>query len=402
MLQRKITATAKFKVDPDLAIREYELPAGKNETRPVVDKSGLALKIKRDPKTGIVRKDYYFAKGGDIKEKLGDAHKLTFRQALAMVSKIKKRDYIPQEKVSKASLEAIFLAYVADNRANWKPTTLAKKEKLWKYLMPLAKKDIRKIKYEEFRAILAKLFDAEKYSLLRSLRIDMRAIVDFGMNYLNLETDPMGGRRLFGLFKAPKSGGFGYLDDEQDLRFLISYIQNYKHSQSVKNALIFGLCVALRAKNVRFFSIKNLKKDKNGEYYLEFAADEMKVSANGNETLGLPKKLGLWLESLGATDLYFPNSAGKAFSDAAFSKALENYAPVNARGKIVFHSFRKILTTFVRENPDSGLSFYEVERALSHKVKGISGVYDKSTAIKVTRKVFSWWLGYLESLGLKL
>lgn len=154
MLQRKITATAKFKVDPDLAIREYELPAGKNETRPVVDKSGLALKIKRDPKTGIVRKDYYFAKGGDIKEKLGDAHKLTFRQALAMVSKIKKRDYIPQEKVSKASLEAIFLAYVADNRANWKPTTLAKKEKLWKYLMPLAKKTFEKLNMRSFALFL--------------------------------------------------------------------------------------------------------------------------------------------------------------------------------------------------------------------------------------------------------
>ncbi len=87
--EQKLTSTPKFRIDPDLAIREYKLPAGKKETRPVVDKSGLALKIKLDPKTGIVRKDYYFAKGGDIKEKLGDAYKLTFRQALAMVAEVK-------------------------------------------------------------------------------------------------------------------------------------------------------------------------------------------------------------------------------------------------------------------------------------------------------------------------
>ncbi|WP_298947333.1 hypothetical protein [uncultured Campylobacter sp.] len=192
------------------------------------------------------------------------------------------------------------------------------------------------------------------------------------------------------------------MKDEQDLKFLISYIQNYRHSRSVKNALIFGLCTALRAKNVRFLSVKNLKKDNNGEYFLDFAADEMKISSNGDELLGFPRKLGFWLESLGAADLYFPTSTGKPFSDAAFSKGLENFAPLNPRGKIVFHSFRKILSTFVNQNVENGLNNYDVERALSHHVKGVSGVYDKSGAIGASRKVFTWWLSYLETLGLKL
>lgn len=400
--ERKLTSTPKFRIDPDLAIREYELPAGKKETRPVVDKSGLALKIKLDPKTGIVRKDYYFAKGGDIKEKLGDAYKLTFRQALAMVCEIKKRDYLPDEKISKNTLEAVFLDYMKTSCKGWKPATIAKKKKVYKYLSHLGKTDIRRIKFEQLRAICDNVYNDEKYSLLRALCVDIRAILDYALDTNVLKTDPLNGRRLLKIYKRPKSSGFGYLKDEQDLKFLISYIQNYKHSSSVKNALIFGLCTALRAKNVRFLNVGNLKKDKNGEYYLDFSADEMKISSNGDELLGLPRKLGLWLENLGATNLYFPTSTGKPFSDAAFSKALENYAPLNPRGKIVFHSFRKILSTFVNQNVENGLNNYDVERALSHKVKGVSGIYDKSDSLNASRKVFTWWFNYLETLGLKL
>lgn len=400
--ERKLTSTPKFRIDPDLAIREYELPAGKKETRPVVDKSGLALKIKLDPKTGIVRKDYYFAKGGDIKEKLGDAYTLTFRQALAMVCEIKKRDYLPDEKIPKNTLEAVFLAYMKVNCKAWKPTTIAKKKKIFKYLAPLGKSDIRRIKYEQLRSICDKVYNDEKYSLLRALCIDIRAIFDYALDSNILKTDPLNGRRLLKIYKCPKSSGFGYIKDEQDLKFLIAYVQNYKHSPSVKNALIFGLCTALRAKNVRFLNVGNLRKDKNGEYFLDFAANEMKISSNGDELLGLPRKLGLWLESLGATNLYFSTSTGKPFSDSTLSKGLENYTPLNPRGKVVFHSFRRILTTFARQNRDNGLDFYDVERALSHKVKGIPGVYDKSDGVNASRKVFSWWLSYLETLGLQL
>ena len=284
----------------------------------------------------------------------------------------------------------------------WKPTTIAKKKKIFKYLAPLGKSDIRRIKYEQLRSICDKVYNDEKYSLLRALCIDIRAIFDYALDSNILKTDPLNGRRLLKVYKCPKSSGFGYIKDEQDLKFLVAYVQNYKHSPSVRNALIFGLCTALRAKNVRFLNVTNLKKDNNGEYYLDFSAAEMKVEANGDELLGLPRKLGLWLENLGATNLYFPTSTGRPFSDAAFAKGLENFAPLNPRGKVVFHSFRKIISTFARQNRDNGLDFYDVERALSHKVKGIPGVYDKSDGVNASRKVFSWWLGYLENLGLKL
>lgn len=402
MLQRKITATAKFKVDPDLAIREYSLPSGSSERRFVVDKSGLWVKVLLDFDSGLIKKDYYFGQGGRIREKLGSVEKLTFRQALAMVAEVKKRDYLPDEKISKNTLEAVFLDYMKTSCKGWKPATIAKKKKVYKYLSHLGTTDIRRIKFEQLRAICDNVYNDEKYSLLRALCVDIRAILDYAIDTNVLKTDPLNGRRLLKIYKRPKSSGFGYLKDEQDLKFLVAYVQNYKHSPSVRNALIFGLCTALRAKNVRFLSVKNLKKDNNGEYYLDFAADEMKVSANGDEMLGLPRKLGLWLESLGATNLYFPNSAGKPFSDAAFSKGLENFAPLNPRGKIVFHSFRKIISTFANQNVENGLTSYDVERALSHRVKGVSGIYNKSDATSASRKVFSWWLSYLETLGLKL
>jgi len=91
----------------------------------------------------------------------------------------------------------------------------------------------------------------------------------------------------------------------------------------------------------------------------------------------------------------------KATHITHLSKALRAYSPLDAKGRIVFHSLRKVLSTFAYEC-DNDLTEYDIERTLSHKVRGVAKKYNKAKNIIATRKVISWWVDYLGSLGLKL
>ena len=129
----------------------------------------------------------------------------------------------------------------------------------------------------------------------------------------------------------------------------------------------------------------------------------MKIKANGDEYLGIPRAVGEWLQSLtkDSTKLYFPSIKGTRLSENTFSKALSGCAFKTAKGKIVFHSNRKNFSTLCNENmPQNGLNPWEVELALSHRIGGIAGIYNKASNTATTRKVFSWWVGFLEQNGL--
>ena len=98
---------------------------------------------------------------------------------------------------------------------------------------------------------------------------------------------------------------------------------SYPYQIGVKNALIFGLLTGLRSSNVRNLTHEHLKVDDDGEYYLLFLEDENKVKSNGDEYLGLPKKVGEWLESIKTkSSLFFVNTEGNVLREATLVKAL--------------------------------------------------------------------------------
>nr|WP_314380917.1 tyrosine-type recombinase/integrase [uncultured Campylobacter sp.] len=212
--------------------------------------------------------------------------------------------------------------------------------------------------------------------------------------------------QLKNLYKIPKSGGYSYISANADLRLLIKFIMNYPHQIGVKNALIFGLLTGLRSSNVRNLTHEHLKIGDDGEYYLLFPQDENKVKSNGDEHLGLPTEVGQWLQRLHAHNsscpLCFANTQGEVLSDMTLVKALKTYAPVIAKNRLVFHSFRKILETFAYEKiHENKLDPYSIERTLFHAQKEIQKIYNKATNIENTRRVLTWWLGYLKGLGFK-
>lgn len=174
----------------------------------------------------------------------------------------------------------------------------------------------------------------------------------------------------------------------------------YPHSPSVKYALTLGLITGLRSSNVRYLNISQLNID---ELRLFFPAKGNKI--HRDEYLGIPNELASWLLKIKPinSDIFFPSIRSEALSEATLSKALRNFIPIDAKEGLVFHSFRKILSTFCYENRHiSKLTPYDIEKALFHKSFGIVEVYNKAMNIQATREVISWWLGYLKDNGLSL
>ena len=399
----KLRDTAKFRVNPDEAIRDYRLEKDVKASRQALTPS-LWLNIRSIGKKGTThvkfRKDFYFASNGTLTKFLGTFPEISYQDALALAD-----EYLtvnPAAKVSKNSLASVFDKYLECFGAGWKPATILKKRKIYKKrLLPLASKTIASISVRELRNIADSIFSARKYSALQDFCELVHHIWYFARVREYLNKDIFDGIKLIDGYSLPESDGYGYIDDVTDLKILINYIQNYPNTESVRNALFFGLCSGLRAENIRNLSLRHLKKDENG-YYLAFGKDEMKVEANGAEYLGLPGCLAIWLKKLApAEGLIFPSNADTALSDATLSKALRAYSPLDAKGRIVFHSLRKVLSTFAYEC-DNDLTEYDIERTLSHKVRGVAKKYNKAKNIIATRKVISWWVDYLQGLGLKL
>ena len=187
-------------------------------------------------------------------------------------------------------------------------------------------KDIGKITKKEIMQILDPIYKNGKFALLKDLFYFIRSLFRFARdrgisdNLLFCDT------QLKNLYKIPKSGGYSYISENADLRLLIKYIMSYPHQIGVKNALIFGLLTGLRSSNVRNLTYEHLKIDDDGEYYLLFPQDENKVKSNGDEYLGLPKKVGEWLEGIKAkSSLFFANTEGNILSEATLVKALSQY-----------------------------------------------------------------------------
>jgi hypothetical protein len=415
-----IAKTPAFRVDPDKYIREYRLPCEKKTLRQTLTPDGLAVRFIKKPKKYV--REYYFVRGGTIVEKIGSCYSTTYKDALKKLQEIRARRLDPQNPQKlKITVQNVFDEYISDNNAALSPRTLKKKREIFGKLGNLKDLSIKALSVEvHLRPIVRLLYEQKKYAALRDFSsfISILAAYAKRRKYISVplfEPD----ETLLTDMKIPKSHGFPWIEERatDDLKTLALYVSRYPELESVRNALVFGFCTGLRAENVRFLTGENLKIDDNGEYYLHFADTEMKVEENGDEYIGLPHKLGEWLQDkidANCGGLAFPSRMGTPLSDGTLAKALHKCPIREIRPRtaehLVFHSFRKIITTQANHHmPANGLAVYEVERAMSHKIfatkakNSTEAAYNKSQSEHVTRKVLSWWLNYAENtLGLKI
>lgn len=415
-----ISKAPQFRVNPDAYIREYRLPLEKKTLRQTLTPDGLAVRFVKKPKKYI--REYYFVRGGTIVEKIGSCYSTTYKDALKKLQEIRARRLDPQNPQKlKITVQNVFDEYISDNNAALSPRTLKKKREIFGKLGNLKDLSIKALSVEaHLRPIVRLLYEQKKYAALRDFSsfISILAAYAKRRKYISVplfEPD----ETLLTDMALPKVQGFPWVEEHSldDLKTLALYVSKYPELESVRNALVFGFCTGLRAENVRFLTGENLKIDSAGEYYLHFTPEQMKIEENGDEFIGLPKKLGRWLqEKIDANcgGLAFPSRTGNALSDGTLPKALHKCPIKEIRPRtaqhLVFHSFRKIITTQANFGmPKNNLAVWEVERALSHKIlvtkaqNSTEAAYNKSQSEHVTRKVLSWWFNYAETvLGLKL
>lgn len=395
--------------NPDKLIRDFRFNVAEPKMQDQKLGANLTLRIElKQMADGSLkyRKLYYFNFKNKLTTLLGSVD-----EGMTLAEAIKASEEMAKDKIDTTNPDRLKtpIWQVFDLLSNfnlaWSDRTRAKKEKIFNArFRPIAKKAITELTKADILAICDEIYHEKKYAALTDFYELAAQITKFAFVRDLVKIDPLYGLRLTDLYKFPKSEGHATIKSDTDLKLLIRYINNYQGLTSVKNALKFGLLTALRAGNVRALTSKNIQADENGEFYLHFQASEMKVKRD--EYIGLPREVGKWLAKLALdsdSDIIFQSSKGTMLSDAVLSKALRSYTPLDSDVEIVFHSFRKIFSTFSYEKmQENQLTQYEIERTLSHSVGGVAAVYNKATNANSTRKALSWWYGYLNDKGLEL
>ena len=397
--------------NPDKVIRNFKfsddvLPP-KNYDERLGENLTLRVEFKRLANgTTHYRKAYYFVHNNKLMRVIGNANEMSFKEAIEASVALANENIDKVDKTKlKVTIREVFEQLERFNQA-WSPATAAKKEKIfYNRFAHIYKKGITESTKTDIIGVCDEIYREKKYAALSDFFELSCQLTKFAFVRDLVEKDVLYGLKLSDLYKISPTEGHPTIKSETDLRLLARYINNYQGRVDVKNALKLGFLTALRAGNVRSITSKNIQTDENGEFYLTFSANEMKIKKE--EHIGIPRPVGVWLLKL-ALDVepnspLFKNYKGAALSDAILSKSLKNYVPLDANVSLVFHSFRKIFSTFSHEKMQENLlSSYDIERTLCHVVSGISGTYNKSTNIQNTRRALSWWFEYLKSLGFQL
>ena len=363
-------------------------------------------------KNGHRREFYYYSEGGKHIKFLGNAEKIDYYSARRLCAEYAANPNPQKQKDKPLTLRDVFLALPEEKK--WSAATMKKKQHIFRTkfeAMGIADVPVTKLGHEDFQKIAQKIHKQNHYA----------AYLDFfklanTMNTWLVEEDkiekPLFKKSLKAKYEFDESDGYGYVANKNDLKKLIQHIMSLK-SRSVRNALILGLCTALRHANLREMTrlhvIFNEEEESRG-WEIRIPKHEMKVKKNGDFVLAIPQELAEWLQKVAQSQpdekYLFPNPEHGTYCEATFRKALRRYKADNPGNEKNFtpHSFRRTMTTIVRNKRTiNNIHFDDIDRVLAHKKKEKNREnYDMSDDIGTKRMVLEWWLSYLKQNGLEL
>ncbi len=127
----KLRYTAKSRVNPDEAIRDYRLEKDIKASRQALTPN-LWLNIRSIGKKGTThvkfRKDFYFASNGTLTKFLGTFPQISYQDALNIADEYLTANLTAN--ISKNSLAFVFAKYLERFGVGWKPATILKKRKI--------------------------------------------------------------------------------------------------------------------------------------------------------------------------------------------------------------------------------------------------------------------------------
>lgn len=329
-------------------------------------------------KNGHRREFYYYADGGKHLRLLGNAEKMDYYSARRACIEYGQNPNPKKVKDKPLTLRGVFLELIEEKK--WSPATLKKKQHIFRTkfeAMGIADTPITKLTHEDFQQIAKKIHEKNQYG----------AYLDFfklanTMNTWLVEEEkiekPLFKKSLKGKYEFDEPDGYGYVANKNDLKKLIQHIMGLK-SRSVRNALILGLCTALRHANLRHMTRQHIVYNDEEEargWEIRIPKSEMKVKKNGDFKLAIPAELAEWLikicESQPNEKYMFPNPEHGIYCEATFRKALRTFQPDNPGNEKNFtpHSFRRTMTTITRNKRTlNNIQYDDISRVLAHKKK---------------------------------
>lgn len=385
-----------FKHNPNFFLQAYTLDEYVDDKKEKLT-GNLYIRIKRSANGKRLFKNYYAKLSPNKWQIIGSVDDISYRDAITQCIAM-------EEAFRNENNEFIFKnAFEAFLKVNdtLKIATIDKKRKLFNHAQVIHNTDIRLIRWQAIQDIVIELRERKVYTSMSQFFSLMRDFFAWAFANNMVEKDITWGQKLK-YIKVYEKGQYAYIQGTDALKSLVEYIYSYPHQSNIRNALIFGLLSGLRSANIRNLHEKNIKIDENGEYYLAFAENETKLGKV--EYLGLPQEIGKWLSQQNHNIngyIFESRKTHLAPTSEALSKALKGFQHENIKGDraITTHSLRKALSTFCYENLNQNkLSEYEIETTLWHQQNKVAMSYNKSTNTETSRKVLTWWLGYINSI----
>ncbi len=180
---------------------------------------------------------------------------------------------------------------------------------------------------------------------------------------------------------------------QEELPKLLKAVDNYSGDHQVKIGLKLLILNGLRPSEVREacwseFDLENALWEIPAERMKKRREHIVPLSTQSLALLQELKKLS------GAYERLFPGRLDrtKPLSNMVFNMALRR---MGYQGQQTGHGFRHVASTLLNEN---GFDENHIEAQLSHKKKGVAGVYNKAKYLEQRRKMMQWYADHLDQL----
>jgi integrase len=338
----------------------------------------------------------------DAREKRDAARKLLAQGIDPGVQR--KAEKVAGEQRAGNSFEVIAREWLGVKQPEWTPGQYVKeRDRLENHAFPrIGGKPIAEIGVADVRPLLTHLVSQGHIEQSHRLRHQLSRVFRFAVATERAERDPAADLRDTLPARNPKN--HPTITDPTQVGELMRAIEGFTGTFSVKCALKLAPLWFCRPGEIRMAEWVHFDLDNEHPVYTVPPANrKLKKAAKENPTtpphvVPLSKQALEILRALhqltGHGRYLFPGARDpkRHMSDGAINAAL---ARIGYKGIITGHGFRHMARTLLGE---MGWSPEALERQLSHKEPGVSGVYNKAKHLPERRKIMQAWSDYLDGL----
>lgn len=385
-------------------IENLEVGIGRKKLYPLNDNLYILVYSSKD---GIITKTFKARKkisGKVWEETIGKFPNISYKEALKQKDKFIDELKKEAKKPKIITLNDLFDEYQKNQEAReLQPRTIIRTRQNFNKLKPIADKNIKNIKDDEIIKIFDDLYHKKQHEVLRKVIQIARNLFNTARDLGYIEKNPMLSDTSLKQRYQIRKKKYSTLNSLTiaPLIELLKAIESYRGENVTKNLLIFTLLIPLRSYNARNLKITNIKTI-NDKPVIEIQAENFKTDKEKNTYIGIYPKMENWLKSIYRENennyIFILPKKYKPVSENTPNKAIKGMkikGIEGSRNHLNFHSLRSVFSSYANEN---GINNRDIEMALTHKIGGVEGHYNRSSGIEKSRTALSWWFDFIKNL----